>query len=212
MDTVNSYDIIIAFVKACQDGMSEYKHVNGPDGYEGELGGAHYLLGQAVRQLWNRKGHVCVSKAALELWNSLKVGEPIFDYWDQKPVLYKNEEPVHLKFYVGAKNTPDLEKDVRFVAEGDRFRFRQVFHIEHIVPIGIVLDQLLELDLSESREIVYRKLDSTLDKIYVCYMTKEEDRELNKHAKTKRSDNYLEVIATDYKSVGIEIAEWEKRD
>ena len=31
---------------------------------------------------------------------------------------------------------------------------------------------------------------------------------LNKIAKTKRSDNYLEVINKDYKDAGIEIAEW----
>ena len=165
-----------------------------------------------MRQLWNREGHICVSKAALELWDRLKVGESIFDYYYQKPVFYQNEEPVHLKFYVGAKSTPDLEKYVHFEKEGDCFRFRQVFHIEHIVSIGIILDRLLELDLSEARESVYRKLDSILDKIYVCYMTKEEDRELNKHAKTRRSEDYLEVIATDYKSAGIEIAEWKKRD
>ena len=44
----------------------------------------------------------------------------------------------------------------------------------------------------------------------MCYITKEEDKKLNKVAKTKRSDNYLEVISKDYKNAGIEIAEWNK--
>lgn len=37
---------------------------------------------------------------------------------------------------------------------------------------------------------------------------KEEDKNLNKIAKTKHSDNYLEVINKDYKDAGIEIAKW----
>ena len=38
MDTVNSYDIIIALIKACQDESAEYKFVDGPGGYTGQLG------------------------------------------------------------------------------------------------------------------------------------------------------------------------------
>lgn len=210
MDIINSYDILIALIKAQQDDLSNQDDhfVKGPAGFEGEMGAPHYLLGQCVRQLWNRKGHVCVSKAAIDLWNRLKVGESIFKYHYQKPVFYKNEEPVPTKIYVGAKSIPDWEGDVQFTKKGDCFRFRQVFHSEHIVPIGVILGQLLELDLSEPREEVYKKLDSIVDKIYVCYMTKGEDRHLNKHAKTKRSDDYLQVINTDYKDAGIEIAEW----
>lgn len=34
------------------------------------------------------------------------------------------------------------------------------------------------------------------------------DKNLGKIAKTKRSDNSLEVINKDYKDAGIEIAEW----
>ncbi len=209
MEISNSFDILISLIKACQEDC-EYPHVGGPKGYEVNLGGTYYLLGQSVRLLWNRKGHKCVSKNALELWNDLKVGDSIFDYWYQKPVYYKNEEPVHAKGYVGAKSTPDWEEDVKFTKNGDCFRFRQVFHVEHIVPIGVILKQLLELDLSEEKDEVYKKLDSILNKIYVCYITKEEDRELNRHAKTKRSDDYIEVINGVYKDAKIEVIGWDK--
>lgn len=209
METINSFDILISLIKACQEDANK-PHVNGPNDYEGAMGGSYYILGQSVRQLWNRKGHRCVSKEASELWDKLKVGDSIFKYSYQKPIYYKNEEPVHVKGYVGARSTPDWEEDIKFSKEGDRFRFRSVFHIEHIVPIGIILKELLSIDLSKSKEEVYAKLDEILDKIYVCYMTKEEDRNLNKVAKTNRSDNYLEVINTVYKTARIEIAEWEK--
>lgn len=96
METVNSFDILIALIKACQSN-DEYPHVDGPNGYEAAMGSPKYLLGQSIRQLWNRKGHRCVSKTALDLWNNLKVGDSIFNYWYQKPIYYKNEEPVHIK-------------------------------------------------------------------------------------------------------------------
>lgn len=207
METVNSFDILIALIKACQSN-DEYPHVDGPNGYEAAMGSPKYLLGQSIRQLWNRKGHRCVSKMALELWNKLKVDDSIFKYSYQKPIYYKNEEPVSVKKYVGASSTPYWEGDIKFTKKGDYFRFRQVFHIEHIVPINVILEELLEIDLSKDKDEVYKKLDEILNKIYVCYITKKEDKELNKVAKTKRSDNYLEVISKDYKNAGIEIAEW----
>ena len=66
------------------------------------------------------------------------------------------------------------------------------------------------LSILFTKDEVYKKLDEILNKIYVCYITKEEDKDLNRVAKTKRSDNYLEVISKDYKNAGIEIAEWNK--
>lgn len=212
METINSFDILIALIKACQKTeIDKDRFLSGPDDYEGNVASPFYLLNQTVRQLWNRKGHKCVSKKALELWNKLKVGKCIYDFYYQMPIEYKNEEPVHIKIYVGAAGTPSEEKDVVVSDKNSFFRFRQVFHKEHIVPIGIILKQLLEIDLSKDKDEVYKKIDEILNKIYICYMLKEEDRALNKIAKTKRSDDYLHVINTDYKKAGIEIAEWENR-
>lgn len=207
METVNAFDILIALIKACQDNYEE-PCVSGPKGYDSTLGGIYYLLGQSVRHLWNKEGHKALSKEANKLWNDLKVDDSIFDYYYQKRVYYKNDIPVHVKGYTGAKSTPDWEEDLKFVKTGDNFKFRQVFHIEHIVPISIIIDELLKLDLSEEKEIVYKKMNTILNKIYVCYMTKDEDRKLNKVAKTNRSDNYIEVINNEYKKAGIEVVEW----
>lgn len=206
METINSYDILIALIKACQENYEE-PTIKGPDGYEATLGGAYYLLGQTVRNLWNREGHKLISKKAQELWNSLEVGEPIFDYWYQKRVYYKNVTPVPVKGYIGANGKPAWETELKFNQKGDSFPFRQVFHIEHIVPVSVIIEQLMSLDLTEDKTIIYKKMDSILNKIYVCYITKEEDRALNRISKSKRSDNYLEVISNEYRAAGIEIAE-----
>lgn len=63
--------------------------------------------------------------------------------------------------------------------------------------------------MSKSDEEIYNEIDAILDKIYVCYMLKTEDRKLNKISKNNRSDNYLDVINNEYKKAGIEIAEWD---
>ena len=68
---------------------------------------------------------------------------------------------------------------------------------------------MLNVNLSDDKEKVYENIHTVLDKIYLCYMTKEEDRRLNKIAKTRRSDNFAEVIAKEYRDAGIEIALWQ---
>lgn len=205
MENINAFDILITLIKACQENCDE-PIVHGPEGYGAILESADYLLAQSVRQLWNRDGHRFVSVKAAKLWDDLKVEGPIFDYCYQKPVHYKNEVPVHVKGYTGAKGTPDWEEDLKYKDAGDCFRFRQVFHIEHIVPINVILKELINLDLSEEKEVVYEKMDAVLNKIYVCYMTKEEDRTLNRNgAKTNRPDDYREVLDKQYKEAGIEV-------
>lgn len=71
-----------------------------------KLGGCKYLLGQTVRQFWVPNKNKCVSKAALELWNKLEVGESIFGFWSGRAVVYKNREPVEVEWYNGAHGTP----------------------------------------------------------------------------------------------------------
>ena len=153
METVNSFDILIALIKGCQQNGDD-QHIDGPENHDAKIGNLKYLLGQIVRSLWNRKGHKGLSKEAARIWDGLKVGEDIFDYYYQRKVFYKNDVPVHVKGYIGAKSNPDWEEDLKFTKEGDYFRFRQVFHIEHIVPISVILEQLISLDLSEDLDVV----------------------------------------------------------
>lgn len=206
MNTINSFDFLVALIKACQD-TKEDKHIDPPKGFDAKLGGSKYLLNQSIRQLWNRPGHVFATKKALDLWKKLKIGKPIFEYYYQKPVFYKNEEPVHIKCFKGANKTPYWEDNIRYTGKKGYFRFRQVFHLEHIVPINIIIGQLLKIDLNRDKEDVYKEIDAILNKIYVCYMLKTENIKLNGVAKNKRSDNYKQVLDVDYKKAGIEIEE-----
>lgn len=206
METINSFDFLIALIKACQ-AMDEDPCIESPEGFNARLGGSYYLLNQSIRQLWNRPGHMFVTKKALELWNKLKIEEPIFKFYYQKPVFYKNEEPEHIGLYKGAHKKPYWEGYIQYTGKKKYFRFRQVFHGEHIVPVNILIDQLLKLNLKKEKAEVYREIDAILNKIYVCYMLKEENIRLNGVAKNKRSDNYRQVLDSDYAKAQIEIVE-----
>lgn len=203
MDKVNCFDVPIGLIRGCQ---SE-NHLEGPDGFGRKMGGSRCLLNQAIRMVSVPQDHKCVTKGALDLWESLKVGDSIFGYWDSRRVIYKNEIPVKVKWYKGAHGRP-FEKSEVFL--GDRwgsFIFRNAFHIEHIIPIERFVDRLVKVDLGQDVEKVYRDVEDILDGIYVCFMLKEEDRKL---PRTRRPDTLEEVLEKTYKEAGIEIACWNR--
>lgn len=109
MNTLNTYEYLITLIKWCQqdptDCSSRYDIL--PENHKLIIGGGYYLLQQSVRQIWNKKGHKCVSKEALNLWNKFNINESIFDYYYQKPVHYKNTEPVYIECFKGANSEPD---------------------------------------------------------------------------------------------------------
>lgn len=54
-ETVNSFDIFIVLIKACQNN-DEYPHVYGPNGYEAAMGSPKHLLGQRLGNYGTEKG------------------------------------------------------------------------------------------------------------------------------------------------------------
>lgn len=71
----------------------------------------------------------------------------------------------------------------------------------------MIFDELLKLDFADNDYENYKKVRGVLDKIYICKVLKEEDRKLNKIAKTKRcSTDYDDILNNEYKKAGIEIS------
>ncbi len=206
METINSFDFLIALIKACQ-AKDKDPYIESPKGFNAKLGSSYYLLNQSIRQLWDRPGHMFVTKKALEFWNKFKIGEPIFKYYYQKPVFYKNVEPENIKLYKGAYKKPYWEGYIQYTGKKECFRFRQAFHREHIVPVNIIIEQLLKLNFEKEKAEVYKEIDAILNKIYICYMLKEENVRLDEVAKNNRSDNYRQVLDDDYAKAQIEIVE-----
>lgn len=201
---INCFDILIGLISACKSNNT----LKGPSQFDWTMGGARYVLGQTVRQIWNPVHHKCVSKAALELWDKLNVSDSIFDYWSNRYVVYKNTLPIKVKWYNGANSKPYGEDEIYVGDKWGKFHFRSAFHIEHIIPINSILNRLIEINLQNTKEEIYKEISVILNDIYVCYMLKEEDRKLNKVAKINRPNDVNLVINDIYGKAGIEIATW----
>lgn len=201
MDKVNCFDVLIGLIRGCQ---SENR-LEGPDGFGRKMDGTRYLLNQSVREVSVPPDHQCVTKKASVLWNSLEVGKPIFDFWGGSSVLYRNERPVMVKWYKGARGKPYEESEIFLGDQWGSFRFRHAFHIDHIIPIERFVDRLVKIDLGQDVGKVYQDIEEVLGGIYVCFMLKEEDRKL---PRTRRPDVLEEVLEKTYKGAGIEVSRW----
>ncbi len=201
-------DIIITFLKSWnsyKENGTTYEYLGAPtDKYNSErinLWAPRYLLGQILRQIPVTKKYV--SDAAQELWNQL-TDEDIwkYNYQDKVPVT-KNKDFI-VKKYKGASKTAE---DKEGKAVGNSFIFREVFHDEHIIPIAVIIDELLKLKDSEI-EITPEKVAKIIDKICICRITKEEDREIK--PRYKRSSDLSEAYETAYKPKNVKITSLEK--
>jgi hypothetical protein len=100
--------------------------------------------------------------------------------------------------YMGASKEP-VNNEGRLLHMGDSFIFRDVFHVEHIIPISMIIDRLVELD--EKDELNDETINETLNLIYVCRITKQEDRSIKE--KCNRSLVVNDVIENVYLPAGI---------
>lgn len=196
------YDIIISLVKAhknkTEDGKYEHFIKEEYEGKEMTLWGTAYLLNQFLRQLEIPKERRLVSKKADALWKSLVGDEDINDYYYQTKVTVKNDGTI--KKYSGASKTPYYDGEIK---AGQSFIFKDVFHEEHIVPIAVIIDDLVKLD--ENNKLDYMHIDEVLNKVYICRMLKEEDRQIKE--RFKRANNKDVVIRDVYNKYNIEIVE-----
>lgn len=176
-------DIIISLVK----GVKNDGHIDS-DGHV--LWGCNYLLNQVLRQYDIPKDHYYVSERAAKLWESITSGKIMDYYYKCRVVLDKADGTVVLKCYKGASNsytewTPK---------KGEKLIYRDVFHDEHIVPINVLIKELVELT-----ELNYENVLHILDKIRICKMLKEEDKEIVN--RSNRSSDYKIAIAENYKDI-----------
>ena len=197
------FDIIISLVKSYKED-TKWNHPNVRSFYKNKeylIHNADYILNQVLRQINIPEDHYLLSKEANDLWNKLKpdgkYGKNIKDYWYRETLTVHSDEPVEIKEYSGASKTPIVKK----VKDGDTFIFRNVFHLEHIYPIDMVIEDLKELN--KSGDLNYDSLAKVLDKIYICRITKEEDRNISSTFKSSRPHDLDKILKEVY--VNIEI-------
>ena len=188
---INVLDIIISFVNACKKDK-EHAFIES-DGKK--IWSANYLLNQILRQYYIDDNHILVSKKAQELWDKIAVESDI------KRFSYRNtfaaKIDINLYMYFGAKKEGVLTQKNK----GQKVVWNNIFHDEHTIPINIIIKELCALET-----LSYENVSKVLDKIYICKMLKEEDRNINQ--KCERSSNIVDVVEKIY-NPNIEICDWE---
>lgn len=152
-----------------------------------------YLLNQAVRQYNVPQERYFYSVAAKELWESL--GFNIKDLKDfyYREMLEPKKENVRCLLYSGSHNKPYKDE----VGSGDKFPFKDAFHLEHMIPVSTIIEKLKALpnDCSD------KDIEDVLNLVCVARITKEEDRKM--HNKNARGDTFESVYNDLYKENGV---------
>jgi len=141
---------------------------------------AKYLLNQVLRQIELSHQKCYISKNAETLWSSI-TEQSILDYWYQSKVVNSLSDNISIKIYKGASSKSTEE---RLLKKGDSFKYREVFHDDHIIPINVIINQLLKLDQVDDESIM-----AIISKISICKMLKEEDREIRERCNRPFSEN-----------------------
>lgn len=202
--SIPTFEIIRELVKGIcsektKDGYENYIECE----YKGiirTLWGCKYLLNQVLRQIDVPTSHMFVSKKARELWEDIdprdEEGKKINIkncYYHEKLLPQNKETPVFR--YSGSNKSPTTTKKE---AIGESFIFRDIFHVEHIVPVVMIIDELKNVYKNNGNAITDDQINELLGKIYICRMTKEEDRDIQQ--KYKRDLDYRKVKDTVYKN------------
>lgn len=167
------------------------------EGKAKELDSIRYLLGQTIRQYDVPTSNCHISKAALKLWNEL-TSDDINKFLYREPVKCDilTDEKI-LPKYIGSHAEPD-EKEKITLHHNDTFYFRDVFHVDHVIPVSMIFDELINLDV-----ITEESIQNILDKIHLCRILKSEDRRLGRTR--GRTLDFAETIQNVYYKRNVEI-------
>lgn len=182
-------DIIISFVNGCKD--KSCIKCNGK-----RIGNTNYLLNQILRQYDIDDDHILVSKKARALWTEIAEKEDIRKVNYRKTFEAKIDKEINM--YFGAKKSGEPT----WIKKGQKVIWNNIFHDEHAIPINVIIKELCSLE-----PLNYENVLKVLDKIYICKMLKEEDRNIK--LKSNRPADIIEVVEKIY-NPNIEICEWDK--
>lgn len=147
-----------------------------------------YILNQTLRQMWIPANKLYVSVKADQLWSMLTTGEHFVHFYKDAVVL-KNIDVIDLDLYKGNAKLPYTK---RTFYRNDKFSFREVFHDDHIIPLKLIVNKLIELE-----DITDEKISNIISSISVCRMLKSEDRAIPN--KSARVFDERKVIVEMYK-------------
>ena len=155
-----------------------------------------YLIGQCIRQYQVPENHYFTSEQARKLWDEL-TDDDICRFPGKGS--FKCKVEIDYDKYVGSRKTPEKSH----AAKGDEIKFNNVFHYDHMVPVSLISDKLCSLDRP-----TYDDIESILVNIYICRITKAEDRGMP-YTKGRTLD-FKQVYTEIYKTHKIIIERLEK--
>ena len=157
------------------------------------LWGVEYLLGQIIRQVNIPTERRHLSKKAIEKWEELELEkDKIWDYNYQDKVKCNLSKEVTIEEFIGSSSKSQSNR-----LSGDcDFKFRNVFHDEHIVPINDVLNKLLRIPKDQ---LTHEEISRYLDKLHLCRILKSEDRNIRPKYNRDEDLDFRKIYENIYK-------------
>ena len=177
-----------AIIDAIMCMLTEYKKAGSKD----DKRSLRYLLLQSIRQYDIPLARRYVSKAAFNRWNDLTTQRITQCHYRDKVICDKLKSPKSYDLYNGAhrNSVPTLLKN------NSSFFFREMFHEDHVIPVSLILDNLLNMHILNKSSIKV-----VLEGMYFCVLLKEEDRKIPR-TKGRRPD-FKSNVSLVYKPAGI---------
>lgn len=150
----------------------------------------NYLLNQAIREYIILDDNWHLSHKAAKLWKDIAPERPITEYDYRQIIICNPNKKVKARVYSGGSN----KGTEIIISKGMKLPYNDLFTTEHMTPVADIKEELKTI-ANPSYEVV-REI---LDKIHICRITKEEDRNLPK--KYKRGINYDKIRKKIYKNI-----------
>lgn len=185
---MNKNDYLIDAIVCLVNGCQAMKNA----GNGRQFNDLKYVLGQSVRQYEVNPSQIHITKAAQGKWTHLTTA-CIDSFWYSEVVTCDRlQKRTTFELFKGSSKS-GYQKSLHL---NSRFRFNDMFHVDHIVPVKLIIEELLALTNVNAQTV-----KDILDKMHLCRMLKKEDRKLGRTA--GRSLCWQDVVKDVYNANGI---------
>lgn len=185
---MNKNDYLIDAIVCLVNGCQAMKNA----GNGRQFNDLKYVLGQSVRQYEVNPSQIHITQCAHARWNLLTTA-CIDNFWYSEVVACDRLQKTTTFWYFKGSSKSGSQNNLQ---PGSKFRFNDMFHVDHIVPVKLIIDELLALTTVNASTV-----KDILDKMHLCRMLKKEDRKLGRTA--GRSLCWQAVVHNVYNANGI---------
>lgn len=157
-----------------------------------DLASFRYLLGQSIRQFQIPLSNRHISVASDIRWKELST-KKIDDFHYRDTVVCDNLKTTKPYLLFNGAHSNGVQTSL---SKNSKFIFRQMFHEDHVIPVSMILEDLLQLQIINRHSI-----ENSLNIMHLCIILKEEDRKIGRTR--GRSLDYNKTIANVYIPNGI---------